>query len=122
MTNPVGKPPWIPTPDIIKEAEGYASLGLMEYQIADCLGIGVSTLCEKKNSYPELADAIKRGKSKGIARAANKLVKMGEKGNVTALIFYLKCVGKWKEQEAEETISKDLTEIGTARIEYQRDY
>jgi DNA-binding XRE family transcriptional regulator len=92
----MGKPLWIPTPDILKEAENYASLGLTREQIAHNLGIGESTFYDKKKNYPEFEDAIKRGEALGITHVSNALFKNATvHNNVTAQIFYLKCRAKW---------------------------
>jgi hypothetical protein len=104
---PKGKPPIEITPDMISKAENYASRGLTKEQIAHCLGMGCSTLFEKINDYPDLADALKRGKSKGIAMVADNLLKNVENGNVTAQIFFLKCQAGWKETIEVQNTGKD---------------
>ncbi len=100
-SKPVGKPAWIPTPEILKQVESYGSLGMTSEQIADCLGIAMSTLCLKQNQYAEFLEAIKRGKAKGIAMVTSELVKNVKAKNVTAQIFYLKCQAKWREESQE---------------------
>jgi hypothetical protein len=112
---PVGKPPIEITPDIISKAENYASRGLTKEQIAHCLGMGYSTLFEKINDYPELAEALKRGKSNGVAMVADNLLKNVKKGNVTAQIFFLKCQANWKETSVVETTGKDGAALPTAQ-------
>lgn len=95
MADPVGRPPWIP-PDPDK-VEALAARGLTQEQIADCLGIHISTLCDKKNEFVEFAEAIKRGQSKGVSLVANALYESAKNGNTTAQIFFLKCRAHWKE-------------------------
>lgn len=110
----MGRPEWIPTPERIEKAEGYAALGLTKEQIARCLGISYETLNEKTKYYPEFSDAIKDGQAKGIARAANLLIKFAEGGSVPSVIFYLKAVGKWSDQNLEEVqtaIKSELDEV-----------
>lgn len=114
MANPVGKPPWIPTADILEKAESYAALGLTKEQIANCLGISKTTLYDKSIEYPEFADAIKRGLDKGIARMANLLLKHAEGGNVSSVIFFLKARAKWSDQnidEVKDAIKNELDEV-----------
>lgn len=103
----VGKKPLIITPEMIKQAESYASRGLTQQQIADALGMGESTLYEKLHAYPEFAEAIKRGKAKGIAHVANNLLRNVENGNAATQIFYLKCQAGWKETDVHEHQGKD---------------
>jgi len=100
MANGIGRPPWIP-PDPEK-VESLASRGLTMEQIADCLGIGLSTLYEKKNEYVDFAEAIKRGQAKGISIVANSLYESAKNGNTTAQIFYMKCRAQWKETTVTE--------------------
>jgi len=50
-------------PELIpKLVESYATDGYSEAQIAENLGIAVSTFCVWKNKYPELTEALKKGK------------------------------------------------------------
>lgn len=95
-----GKPPWIPTPEIMAEVEKLASRGMTKQQIADCLDISYQTLNEKSKEYDDFAEAIKRGKAKGISHVTNKLLENVDNANVTAQIFYLKCQAKWQEKDA----------------------
>ena len=110
----MGRPAWEPTPEILEQAEGYAALGLTREQIANCLGIGKTTLYDKSIEYPELSAAIKRGLDKGIARMANLLLKHAEGGNVSSVIFFLKARAKWSDQnieEVEKAIKNELTAV-----------
>ncbi len=59
-------------------------------QIADCLSVGRSTLYDRMKSDSDVSDAIKRGRSKGVATITNALFQSAKNGNVTAQIFYLK--------------------------------
>jgi hypothetical protein len=88
------------TSDMIVKAEKLAKRGLTMEQIAYSIGMGTSTLYEKAKENLELAEAIKRGKSKGIASIANALFESAINGNTTSMIFYLKCRAKWREQDA----------------------
>ena len=93
----VGKPPLIITEEMIKKAESLSASGLTKEEIADCLDMAAGTLYEKQKQYPEFAEAIKRGRSKGIGMMANNLVKLAKGGNAAANIFWLKARAKWKE-------------------------
>jgi transposase len=94
------------------EIEAWARDGLTLDQIAHNLGIALSTLCEYKNQYTELAEALKRGKEVVDIEVENALFKAAtgyyyeeetvtnsgrkvtvrkyEKPNTTAMIFWLK--------------------------------
>ncbi len=111
MANPVGQTPWAMTPEILKKAEYYASLGLTKQQIASCLGMGERTLYEKINLYPQFSQAIKNGIDKGIKRYANRLVKHSKKGNVAATIFFLKARAKWSDNPDLHKLQDDMDEL-----------
>lgn len=111
----MGRPAWVPDAQILKDAESYAALGLNKEQIADCLGIGKTTLYDKSIEYPEFAEAIKIGRSKGIARAANLLIKHAETGSVPSVIFYLKAVARWSDQNLDEVKDAIKNELDTVR-------
>jgi len=72
------------------KVEQLAAQGLTIGQIARCLEVGRSTLYEKMGGKPDLLDAVKRGRAKGIATITNALFQSAKGGNVTSQIFYLK--------------------------------
>lgn len=105
--HPGGRPKWIPDALIIEKARHFASIGLTEEQIAHNLGVSYETLNERKKEYSEFADAIKEGKSHGIAMVANKLYESATSGNLGAQIFYLKARATWKEINTNEHTGLD---------------
>ena len=78
------------TEQVIAQTETLAAQGLTVEQIARALGIHVGTLYVKKNDHPELDEAIKNGRAKGIAKVSNALFQKAIQGDTTAQIFYLK--------------------------------
>ena len=114
MANPVGKPPWIPTPEIIKKAEEYAALGLTKAQIASCLGIHYDTLNNKTKQYDDFNDAIKRGLDRGIAKYANLLLEHAKDGNSSSVIFFLKARAKWSDNAAVDELHAKIDAIAKA--------
>lgn len=52
---------WL-TPDGLIRLEGWARDGLTDEQIANNIGIAAGTLYAWKNAYPEISEALKRGK------------------------------------------------------------
>jgi hypothetical protein len=96
------------THDVILAAETLSSQGLNKQEVAECLGMGTSTLYEKMHAHPELMEALKRGRAKGIAHVTAQLLSNINSGNVTAQIFYLKTVAQWK--EAREPLVTEKTE------------
>jgi len=96
---------WVPTPEIINKIEALSARGLYQEDIARCIGIAPSVFSDKKITFPEIEEAIKKGAAKGAAVATNALFEKMEKGDTIAILFYLKCRCKWKEHSNEDTMS-----------------
>ena len=80
----------------LAKVESLAANGLTHEQIAAALGISERTLRSRKGEIADFADAIKRGKAKGIALVTNKLMESIKGGNMTGMIFFLKTQAGWK--------------------------
>lgn len=63
------------SPDMPERAKGLALLGYTNAEIAEAFGIHVSTLCDWKNTYPELSEAIKEGSEVIDIQVAQSLFK-----------------------------------------------
>ena len=102
------------------KVETFAAQGLTMDQIADCLGIGRSTLYERMGSEADVSDAIKRGRAKGIATISNALFQSGKSGNVTAQIFYLKNrqPEEWKDRRETQLSNDPDNPIGVLPFEF----
>ena len=74
----------------LAEVERLAGLGLSQGEICDCLGISERTLYTRKAQNAEVAEAIKRGKSKAHQQVANKLFTKCMAEDMTAIIWYEK--------------------------------
>jgi len=102
----------------IDEVEALAAQGLTHEQIALSLGIGTSTLYAKKATDPEILEALKRGKAKGIAKVSNALFKNATvNNNLGAQVFYLKNQAGWKdkiEQEHNGSLVINVLKLGGA--------
>lgn len=90
------------TKEMLETVEELAAQGMDQQDIAQCIGLHASTLSEKKNVVPELGEALKKGKARGLERVTKALLNNIDLGNVTAQIFYLKCKGQWKETNVTE--------------------
>lgn len=66
-------------------------------QIADFLGFGRTTFFSLLKRDEDLAERYKRGKARAIGAVAQSLVTKARAGNVTAMIFFLKTQGGWRE-------------------------
>lgn len=84
--------------------EGWAKDGLTQQQIANNLGIGLSTLKKYKNKSVAIRTALKKGKEVSDYEVENALYKAAINGSVSAMIFWLKNrrPDKWKKKEPAE--------------------
>lgn len=62
---------------------GWARDGLKDKQIAENMGVSVSTLCEWKNKFPEFSEALKRGKEVADYIVENELFESCKTRTVT---------------------------------------
>lgn len=108
---PRGQPEKLVNVDYAK-VEALAARGMDKTTIAECLGVHYMTLNRKEKSDPKFEAAIKKGQAAGVAMVTGQLLKNINLGNVTAIIFYLKCRAHWKETTVIET--KDLPLIPMA--------
>jgi len=93
----------------LDKVEQLAAQGLSEQQIADSLGISRSTIDRRKRDDDAFVAALKRGKHRGVEAVTNALftaATVGEKPNVSAMIFYLKNRAGWRDRQ---DITADVT-------------
>ena len=88
--NPVGRPKFEITPEVLEEVEEMAGRGLTVNQIAICLGVSPATIYNKQAQYLEFLETIKKGKAVGVSKVTNALFQNAtvNKDNV-AIIYYL---------------------------------
>ena len=88
--NPMGRPRFEVTPEILHEVEEMAGRGLTVNQIATCLGISPATIYNRQAENLEFLETIKKGKAVGLSKVTNALFENAtvEKDNV-AIIYYL---------------------------------
>lgn len=96
--------------------EGWARDGLTDDQIAHNLGVSRSTLAEWKKRFPDLSDALKKGKDVVDYEVENALLERAKGGDTTAQIFWLKNrrPGKWRDKP--EAPGDSDAQIGRAHV------
>jgi hypothetical protein len=111
---------------MVERVRDAAKRGATDCQLAEMLGVAVSTLCEWKLSNPDFSEALKAGKAIADAEVTESLFKRacgftGPDGlfyppNVTAGIFWLKnrAPGEWRDSQRRELTGADGTPLGTA--------
>lgn len=100
-------------PDGLTLLEGWARDGLTDEQIASNVGIGVRTLYEWKEKYPQILQALKKGKEVVDYQVENALLNNALDGDTTAQIFWLKNrrPDKWRDKPQEEKQSADTVKV-----------
>ena len=101
------------TKEVIKEAEECGALGLTMEQTAWNLGVNPSTLYKYKAKMGELADAISRGRARGIRSMTGNLRDQAEAGNTHATMFYLK-------NQAPDQWANDLQNVAKIQVNLSR--
>lgn len=94
--------------------EGWARDGLTYEQIANNMGIDVTTLREWRKKEPTISTILKKGREVVDFEVENALLKNAMEGNVTAQIFWLKNRKKLQWREKVET-NDDEKEIQNAK-------
>ena len=102
------------TQAVIDEAEECGALGMNMEQTAWNLGINPSTLFKYKAKLGSLADAISRGRARGIRNMTGCLKSQAESGNTHATMFYLK--NQAADQWANDLQSVAKIQVNLARI------
>ena len=120
--NPVGRPKFEVTDEVLNNTRRFMAQGLTKEQCAASLGISRSKFFEIQEQNVDFLDAIKSGEAEGIQQVTNALY---EKATIdrdnTAMIFFLKNRAGWVDKtetkvHEEKTITLDLTRIGTHEL------
>ena len=101
---------WL-TEEGLTRIKGWAMDGLTDKQIAQNMGISLSTFCDWKNKHSEFSESLKETKDVADRNVENALYQAALSGNTTAMIFWLKNrkPDKWREKREEETEDKTIT-------------
>ncbi len=100
-----GRPKFVPTEDQIKQIAKLYGLGLTYDQLAAYLEVSPDCFDKLLERRPDIKQAISKSKSTLIGQIAGSLAQQAIKGNLTAIIFYLKTQGRWA--EAREQANSD---------------
>ena len=120
--NPMGRPRFEITPEVLEKTESLMAKGLTVEQCAGMLGISTSTFYLYQAEFSEFSDTIKRGQARGIDAVTNALFENATVDrNVPSIIFFLKNRAGWKDVKDmnvkdEKIITLDLTRIGTDEL------
>ncbi|CAB4152205.1 hypothetical protein UFOVP685_23 [uncultured Caudovirales phage] len=98
--------PHEPTDKTRAEVGALVSFGNTQEQIADHLGIDINTLV--KYYRDEIDNSVVRANAKVAAKLFRKAT---EGDDLSAMIFWLKTRGKWREKDDEGVTNKKLVEM-----------
>ena len=101
-------------PQALQRLEGWKRNGLTDEQIANNIGIRRETLWDWQRKYPNIANALKRGKEDVNFAVVNALLRKALSGNTTAMIFFLK--NNWRDKYNDSQLSKEERELVLANI------
>ena len=111
-----GRPKLEPDLEHVKQL---AARGLSRDQIAAALGISRDTVFRRLKDSATFATLIKEGEALGLKAVSNALFEAALNGNVTAMIFFLKCRAseQWNDKQAVAVEAKHTfaTQVETDR-------
>ena len=105
-------------PEKLNLVRNWKMNGLTNEEVAKNMGIARSILYEWQNRFPELRDALKTGKAEANAIVENKLFQKAVKGNMTAIIFYLK--NNMRDKYNDSQIGPEERELVKQRIKKEK--
>lgn len=108
--NPGGRPRAELTAEQLAEVETLAAV-LNVAQMADYFGIGRTTFFSILNRDADVSERYKRGRARAVGAIAQSLVTKARSGDTTAMIFFLKTQGGWRETIEVETRDADADTV-----------
>lgn len=91
-TGDKGKSYWFDVNEpMLAEIENFGRLGVKLTYVIDFFMCNPKTWHANVKKYPVIMERYYKGRSEGIKFVTSKLRELVEKGNVTAIIFWLKC-------------------------------
>lgn len=104
----------VPTQENRRLVESFKAFGVTNEQLCEYLGISENTL--RKYYATEMAQA----EVKANVRVAQNLYQTAMRGNVSAMIFWLKTRAGWRETDRLEIVQSVDVNITMARVELAR--
>lgn len=99
----------------LEQLQKFAAAGLTTEQMAHILGVGPATLDRRIADYPEIKDAINKGRSMAIFNVAASAYQQAISGKNPAMtMFYLKCRARWKETSVTEHTNAEGGDLFTS--------
>ena len=106
-----GRPPVEITPDMIRQVELMAGIGLSQDTMAAVLGISSDTFTRRKVDTDVFRAAVARGRGKVEAKIANVIYTAATTGNLQACIWMEKTRFNRAERVRNDTVTADLDRL-----------
>jgi hypothetical protein len=91
-----------PTEELRAQVRSLAGLGITQANIARLIGTDAETLAKYYR------DDLDVGQAQAIVNISGKCYRAADKGNLTAMIFWLKCRAGWNENAAMRELGEKL--------------
>ena len=101
-------------PDNLVLLQGWKRNGLTDEQIAQNIGIRRETMYTWKKRFPNINNALKRGREQSNYIIESKLFQTALSGNTTAMIFWLK--NNWRDKYNDSELSPEERKLAVARM------
>lgn len=101
------KPQFIVTDDILKDIRLMAGQGMTQKQIHHYFCVSEGVWYEMSAADPRMRVAVMEGKARAIRHVTSKLFEQINRGNMTAICFYMKTQANWKETSRLEVSQDD---------------
>ena len=101
-------------PDNLVLLQCWKRNGLTDEQIAQNIGIRRETLYTWKKRFPNINNALKRGREQSNYIIESKLFQTALSGNTTAMIFWLK--NNWRDKYNDSELSPEERKLAVARM------
>jgi len=103
-----GRPPILElTPELLEKVEDLAGRGLTIEEIAYTFAVKRATLYKFIAINKIVKEHIEAGRARTLDKVTGKLMELVNKGNLTAIIFFLKTKGRWCEHKSLELTGTD---------------
>jgi len=96
------KPRVVVDEEMLLKVEQLAGQGLTQEEIANYFGLKRGGWYKTINNNPIIRQHVERGRVKTLAAVSGKLMELVKKGNLSAIIFFLKTKGRWSEHKSLE--------------------
>jgi hypothetical protein len=100
----------------LKDVSVLAGYGLTQEQLRDYYEISKTQWFILKKKHKKLETVINQGKAQGVSYVSGKLMEQVRKGNLGAIIFYLKTQARWSEHSS-LSIENDEKEKRVTKLE-----